>query len=35
MLEAFAYESETANIDNENPTALTASILLLNDETGQ
>ena len=35
MIEAFANESETANIDNENPTALIASVLLLNDETGQ
>ena len=35
MIEAFANESETANIDNENPTVLIASILLLNDETGQ
>ena len=37
MIEAFANESETANIDNENPTALIASTLLLNDkdQTGQ
>ena len=35
MIEAFANESETANIDNENSTALIASVLLLNDETGQ
>ena len=35
MIEAFANESETANIDNENPTALLQQASLANDETGQ